>query len=84
MNLTGDVERFRELLFCKYDDQMGGLDSDQLKEFLQLELKLIQNQNLRELVEKRQKDARESGELSDYDCGMVYDVIQALLEDSKK
>ena len=39
---------------------------------------------LRELIEKRQKDARDSGELSDYDCGMIYDVIQKLLEESKK
>ena len=45
---------------------------------------LIQNQKLRELIEKRQKDARDSGELSDYDCGMIYDVIQKLLEESKK
>ncbi len=55
MKLTDDVDRFRELLFKKYDDQMGGLDDEGIKELLDLELKLKQNQKLRELVEKYYK-----------------------------
>jgi len=50
----------------------------------QLKQQILNDQKLRERIEKRQKDARGSGELSDYDCGMVYDEIQELLEGSKK
>ena len=48
MELT---ERLRELYFRKYDDQMGGLDEDEEKEFKLLNKQILQNQANSEMYE---------------------------------